>query len=137
VNTDNSISKSVISFFGCVEVSAGVNVVADYPSVSCDSDQYNTLIPLFGVLLAVMVVGGPILLFSFLLAYRKRLGDTGFMARFSNTYLMYKPDRFFWMVSILIRYCPSVRSFVRSSNIIDERTFCSLIILCDMCVLLN
>jgi hypothetical protein len=55
----------VVIFFSCTTVS-GKSVVSAVPAMECTGGDYDSLTPLFLILLIVVVIGGPLAMLAFL-----------------------------------------------------------------------
>eukprot|EP00808_Paulinella_micropora_P020350 g73633.t1 len=98
----NSIANTTLNFFQCTTV-LGTSVIAKYPAIRCDSEEYKAYKPLFSMLLAVVVIGFPLIIGSVLVIKKRELRKKEWQARIGTLYEVYTHRRFYWEVVILFR----------------------------------
>jgi hypothetical protein len=96
-------------FFHCVDVNGLGRVLFNYPSISCDGDQYRQLYPVFVLVALVFVAGFPAAMFLVLLRNQRRglLRNPDHLRKFGNLFAPYEPRYFYWQTAVLVR-CVSV-----------------------------
>jgi len=94
----NSIVSTLMKYFGCMRISDTQSVLRSEPAISCndDDDDYNSMKPLFSILLVIIAFGAPIGILLGLVYNdhkKKRLHTTKFLQRYGILYEIYKPRR--------------------------------------------
>jgi hypothetical protein len=131
--TYNSIANTVLKYMDCLTIDSDTIVVASYPAISCRSDQYKSLLPMFLSLLGVVVGAAPfVLLFSLLwLHYRGRLQQH--QATFGIVYDVYRDKRYWWEFVVLLRRVCLVALTVWLRD--DRKTMMSMLTVANIAIL--
>jgi hypothetical protein len=102
------------AFFDCVTVNSD-SYVRTYPSISCSSDEYTFLVPVFYTILFAIVVGVPLAVFAALWINHRRglLYDEKHMRRYGSLFDVYKKSRFWYESLVLLRRIAIIAVAVR------------------------
>lgn len=116
IGSYQSLLQASFSYFNCIQV-AGVTVVESEPTMRCDSTLYRSLSPLFGLVLAVVVLG-PLLLFVFFARFRHLLSSGAVEHPLVVPLLEnYSKASFFWEPVIALRKVVLMACFVAFSAV--------------------
>jgi hypothetical protein len=114
----NNTARAVLTFLDCDRVGAEL-LLRESPSVSCDSEKYHTLRPLFLVLVGVVVIGLPPMFLALLRCTRTPEGDSKASRtrreRYGILYEMFKPHCW-WEKTSGLRDCISTHARHRAGS---------------------
>jgi hypothetical protein len=133
MNIDNSIANTVLKFLDCIEVDNDTTVVASFAAISCRSDQYKSLVPLFLVLLIAVVVCAPFIMLITLICLKRRMMLMRLTPILGIVYDVYRRDRYWWEFVVLLRRVALLGITVLLRD--DRKTMLSILTVTNIAVL--
>jgi hypothetical protein len=87
----NSIVNTTFRFVNCYAIGDNESYVASAPAISCQSAEYQSLLPLIIVIQVVVVGLSPLLIVLFMYHIRKRLEEKAILSRYGVLFQYYRP----------------------------------------------
>jgi len=109
-----TVVMRTMAFLMCYDHPMQSKSLEKYPWILCDSDEYNSILPLAIVFLLLYVVGilSALLLIT-IFAPKKIPTDESYWVKFRFVFLSYRPECYFWKFVHMVRQalCASVGAF--------------------------
>jgi hypothetical protein len=101
----NSVATVVFKFLRCEDITDDTSVIFSAPAIRCESSEYKSMTILIICVLAIVVIGFPLVLLAFLChAHRNdKLGSTKFAGRIGMLYEAYNAKHYWWESMVLFR----------------------------------